>query len=308
MGFKKIARPLFVDLHTPSNNDTDALFNIILSPSFYWVKRVSLPVQSLREVKKLLPSLFEDTVPKGAYNYYAYEDDDAYLVFAYDDKKILDLLTERGITPDQINEVYFAQSEFQDIDQAVSIDEKCALDLQDRVVVKLPGTLIENSTPLQLQEHTFSEHALELARYAHIATTKTVIRFAVITGTLILIFALDWIVSLSKIAEFDDSHLALYKERHLPATKVQNEAILASLKKEYNQQIKMRKLTDKVLHINLQKNEYITLYDLQGKKLVVELRVASSKRASEVIKALKKHSLSFKDNFDKSKLRLEFTL
>lgn len=308
MGFNKTAQPLFIDLHTSVESGEEELFDLILSPSLYWVKRVSLPVKSLRDVKRLLPSLFEDTIPEGKYSYYAYEDQEAYLVFAYDDKKILDLLAKTGIASEQINEVYFAQSEFQEAEKAISIDENCVLDVQDRVVVKIPDTLVSSLEPLQLQEHSFSEHGIELARYTHIATTKSLVQFAVFMGALISIFALDWIVSTVKVSEFDAIPSELYAEHKLPATKVQNEAILATLQKQYEEQIKIRQLTAEVLNLKLQKSEYIRLYDLNGKKLSVEMKLASSKRASTVSKLLKRQNRLLKEEYKKGILRLEFEL
>jgi hypothetical protein len=308
MGFNKNVQPLFIDLHTSVNTEEGELFNLILSPSFYWVKRTSLPVKSLRDVKRLLPSLFEDTTPEGKYSYYAYEDQEAYLLFAYDDKKVLDLLAEIGISSEQINKVYFAQSEFQDAEQAISIDEDCVLDVQDRVVVKVPDTLVSSLEPLQLEDHDFSEHAIELDRYTHIATKKSLLQFAVFMGTLISIFALDWTVSMSKVSEFDASPLELYAEHNLPTTKVQNEAILSRLQKQYEKQIKIRQLTAEILNLKLQKSEYIRLYDLNEKKLSVEMKLASSQRASDLSKLLKRQYHLLKEEYKKGILRLEFEL
>jgi len=164
MDFNKTALPLFIDLHTTLSVEAEQVFDIILSPSLYWVKHVSIPVKSLSEVKKVLPSLFENTVPKGKYSYYAYEDKGTYIVFAYDDRKILATLLQKGITSEQINRVYFAQSEFHDIKEAISIDEECILDVEDHVVVKLPKEFVSTSKPLELSEHDFSEHSVTLAK------------------------------------------------------------------------------------------------------------------------------------------------
>ena len=57
--------------------------NVILSPSLYWVKKLSLPVKYVREVKKLLPSIFEDTLPKGNYNYTAYKSGEDFFGFEH---------------------------------------------------------------------------------------------------------------------------------------------------------------------------------------------------------------------------------
>jgi hypothetical protein len=308
MDFRKTGSPLFVDIHTTVNAQEKQLFDLILSPSFYWVKHITIPIKSTSELKKFLPSLFEDTVPKGKYSYYAYADGDAYLAFAYDDKQILNILSDKGIGSEQINRVYFAQSEFQDTQEAIAIDANFVLDVEDHVVVKLPKELVSNSVPLNLDEHVFSGHTITLARYTHIATTKSLIQFSLFMGALIAIYMLDLIVSQIKIKEFEAAPLTLYAEHKLPGTKIQNEAISETLLKQYQQQIQMRQITAKVLDLKLDKDEYITLYDLNEKRLTVELKLASEKKASAITKSLKLKDLSPKEKYKDGLLILEFTL
>lgn len=308
MDFKKTGTPLFVDLHTTVSPAENEIFDLILSPSFYWVKHVSIPIKSTSELKKFLPSLFEDTVPNGKYSYYAYPDGDAYLAFAYDDKKILDILSERGINTEQINKVYFAQSEFEELKEAVAIDEDSVLDIEDHVVVKLPKALVTASVPLSLDEHIFSKHEITLARYTHIATTKSLIRFGLFMGALIAIYILDLAVNQTKINEFEAAPSELYAEHKLPATRIQNEVIFETLQKQYRQQIKIRELSSHILDLKLAKNEYINLYDLQEKKLTVELKVASLKRSTALSKSLKQKGFAAKEQYKNGTLTLEFEL
>ncbi|MDQ7066925.1 MAG: hypothetical protein Q9M40_02365 [Sulfurimonas sp.] len=70
--------------------------SIILSPSLYWVQKLSLRVKYVREVKKLLPSIFEDMLPAGQYSYSAYKRGDDFFIFAYEDKAILKLLQDKS--------------------------------------------------------------------------------------------------------------------------------------------------------------------------------------------------------------------
>lgn len=307
MDFRKTALPLFIDLHTLVKVQKDQIFDLILSPSFYWVKHVSIPVKNLHEAKKFLPSLFEDTVPQGKYSYYAYEDEGTYIIFAYDDKKILDVLEQKGIGSEQINSVYFSQSEFEDSEQALSIDDTSVLDIDNHIVVKLPKGFVNTFKPLELNNHRFSKHAITLAKYAHIATTKSLIKFSLFMGALISIFALDWMVSEAKISEFDNAPLELYAEHNLPATKIQNEVILETLQNQYEKQILIRQKTGAILNLKLKKNEYFRLYDLQDKRLKIEIKLASPKRATNVSKILQKKELQ-KGQYTDGVLRLEFEL
>ncbi len=308
MDFRKTGTPLFVDIHTIVSPADKEVFDLILSPSFYWVKHVSIPIKSTSELKKFLPSLFEDTVPEGKYSYYAYPDGDAYLAFAYDDKSILNSLSKQGLNTEQINKVYFAQSEFQDLQEAVSVDEDSVLDIEDNVVVKLPKELVNTSVPLNLDEHVFSTHEITLARYSHIATTKSLIQFGLFMGALIAIYMLELIVSEIKIKELEAAPLHLYTEHKLPAARIQNEVIFETLQKQYQQQIKIRQLSKEILDLKLAKNEYISLYDLQPKKLTVKLSLDSLKKSSAIIGALKKKGLLPKEQYRNGILTLEFEL
>ena len=308
MDFRKTGSPLFVDIHTLVNTQEEQIFDLILSPSFYWVKHITIPIKSTSELKKFLPSLFEDTVPQGKYSYYAYPDGDAYLGFAYDDKKILNLLSEKGIASEQINRVYFAQSEFQDTTEAISIDEDSVLDVEDHVVVKLPKELVKTAKPLDLDEHIFSKHAITLAKYTHIATTKSLIQFSLFMGALIAIYMLDLVVSQIKINEFESAPLELYAEHKLPETKIQNEVISETLLKQYKQQIKIREITAIILDLKLGKDEYIALYELKEKRLGVELRLDSSKKVSALLRSLKQQGLSPHEKHKNGLLTLEFAL
>lgn len=308
MDFRKTGSPLFVDIHTTVNVEEKQIFDLILSPSFYWVKHVTIPIKSSSELKKFLPSLFEDTLPQGKYSYYAYPDGDAYLAFAYDDKMILDMLSKKGINSEQINRVYFAQSEFQALQEALAIDEDSALDVEDHVVVKLPKELVSSSAPLDLSGHVFSNHAITLAKYTHIATTKSLIQFSLFMGALIAIYMLDLIVSDIKIKELEAAPLELYAKHKLPATKIQNEVISETLLKQYLQQIKMRQIAAKILDLKLGKDEYISLYDLNAKRLTVEFNLASAKQASALTASLRQKGLSPKEKYNNGRLILEFAL
>jgi len=307
MDFRKTVLTLFIDTHTSVDVDQEQVVNLILSPSFYWVKHLSIPVKSLSEAKKFLPSLFEDTVPKGKYNYYAYKDGDAYLIFAYDDKKILDALLEKGLHAEQINRVYFAQSEFDKLDDALEVDEGFVLDIEDHVVVRLPKGFVDSYKPLELNNHIFSKHPIQLTRYAHIATQKSLKQFALFMGGLIAIYMLDWIVSETKTSEFNDAPLGLYAEHDLPATTVQNEVIFQTLQERYDKQISIRQKTGKILNLELEKNEYIKLYDLQKKKLNIQIKLASPKRASFISNALQNREPE-KKQYKNGILKLEFEL
>mgnify|MGYP000085249495 FL=1 len=46
MDFRKTGAPLFVDIHTTVSTEDKQIFDLILSPSFYWVKHITIPIKS----------------------------------------------------------------------------------------------------------------------------------------------------------------------------------------------------------------------------------------------------------------------
>ena len=85
--FNQKYKTIFLD---PSSDisSVEEKVNVILSPSLYWVKKLSLPLKKASEAHKLLPSIFEETLPLGNYNYSVYKKGDDFFAFAYDDKAI----------------------------------------------------------------------------------------------------------------------------------------------------------------------------------------------------------------------------
>ena len=308
MDYKKTSLALFIDLHLPAEVSKDQKVDLILSPSLYWVKKVSLAVKNLRELKKFLPSLFEDTLPAGKYSYTAYEDEQGYMIFAYDDKVILDLLAEKEISLQQVNGVYFAQSEFQDLQDALEIDEDFVLDVANRIVLKLPKSLVLTSKPMQLQWHVFSKHPITLSRYTHFATPKSLLRFALFLGMLLAIYTFEWIRTEIKITELRAVPQELFAKHKLPATKLQTQAMFETLHKNYEQQLKLREITAALLNLKLQEGENITLYDLQNEKLKITLKLLSAKQTSTLIKAMQKFDASLRNTYSHDLLQLEFDL
>lgn len=307
MIFDSSSQTVFVDTDTPPLQ-SDATFNVILSPSYYWVKRLALPVRYLHEVKKLLPSLFEEILPEGKYSYSAYRDGEEYLLFAYNDKAILDALGEKGIKPAQIKKVYFAQSEFGGSETPIALEGNSVLTRQNGVIIKLPSVLVEGAQPYDMAAHKLSKQGVELARYAHIADRKSQMLVVLFMGLLIVLFAFEWTITVLKASEIDKERSALFEKHGLQQTLMQNRAVLNSLEKRYERQIKIRTLTAALLGITLQKEESLQRYVVEDSKMTVEFALTSSARAKAFTAALKRADAEYKEQYENGILRLEVVL
>jgi len=307
MLFKSGARILFVDPHSKAV-ETDEMLDIILSPALYWVRRQSLPVRYLREVKRLLPSLFEESLPRGNYSYGAYKSGEEYLLFAYNDRAIVDLLASKGIKAAQIRNVYFAQSEFEGMERPVLIDDATVLALQEGIVVRLPAALVADAEAMDLEGHPRSSERVDLARYAHIANRGSMLRFGAFTGVLSLLFALEWGIVASKSADLEAERGAIFEHYGLKSTQMQNQAILDRLESLYGRQNALRGAAAALLEIKLGKDEQLNRFEIGKKVLKATFVIARKERADAVVAALKKEGYAPVSRYDNGTLELEVAL
>ncbi len=307
LGFRSKAKAFFVDVDSPAYL-LEAPVNIILSPSMYWVKRVTLPVKYLREVRSLIPSLFEENLPEGKYSYSTYKDGDSFLIFAYNDKEVLDLVAEKGITAANIDNVYFAQSEFDTIDTPLKIDAKSVLSLQDGVVVKLPAALAPDAIAMNLDGHTFSKHTIHLTRFNQIADKKSQKVFGSILTVLILMFTTEWLITASKVSAIIEKQGEVFSNHNLPATSFQNEAIHAKLNTTFERQSRIRDIVNLVLTLKLKPEEQLERIAMERNRMIIELRTESEATGSKTLSSLKREFKRTDGRFENGIYTMEIQL
>ena len=204
--FKRSTDVVFLD---PQSSETIVTQNgkkleIVLSPKMYWVKKMSLPVSSVREVNKLLPSIFEDSLPAGFYSYYAYKNKEEFILFAYEDKKILSLIASKGISTTDIASIRFAQTEFSDLEGAVNINTKESMYIKDTLLILAPSIWVEDAVDLDLSKIKHSKHTIKLQQFGHIVDKKSLytVGGVLVSLALILLIEQDIRVSMRLLRSF----------------------------------------------------------------------------------------------------------
>lgn len=307
MFFSSDAQKIFIDTDTLPVTTEEPL-DIVLSPAFYWVKRVHLPVKRLGDVRKLLPSLFEEILPEGSYSYRAVEEGDDYLIFAYDDRKIIDALGRKNITAGQIRHLYFAQSECEQTDEPIRAGDEHVMLFKEGVLVRLPKRLAAEATPLRLKEQSSSADRVVLARYTNIADTRSVGWTVGLTGLLIVLFALEWLMVGSKNTQIEAKQQALFEQYDLKPTKLQNEAVLNRLETLYGKQAKIRDVAGSLLRTQLQGDERVTDLSIGQEKAVVLFEKIDQKRARQLEAELRQSGLQPVTGFEKGMWKVEVAL
>jgi len=124
--------------------------NVMLTPQFYTLKKEALPVKYLYQAKNIAPSLFEGLLEAGrSYRYLVFKEKDDWTFIAYDPEKISTFLASKGIKPEEVSKLFFAQQALSSFTGPVLLGTKEALiALDDTVVVVPQSALSKEITPL----------------------------------------------------------------------------------------------------------------------------------------------------------------
>jgi len=307
MKFNKKRQTLFLDPHSVYGN-IESKINIVLSPSLYWVKKISLPVKSVREVKQLLPSIFEDILPEGNYSYSAYKSEDEFIVFAYNDKLILETLSQKNIPVSNVAKIYFAQSEIADIDGALKINESQSIYIKDSLLILVPCCWIEEKGVLDLSKIQHSKHTISLAQFGHIVESKSLYKIGAIAMVLILLLGIEIFITTQKTSAVLAIKDELFEKNSLKSTTFQNKALLKKYKSIYKTQTKIRENISYVLGLKLKNNVKISRLSVKNKKILISFNGVKEGTQTYITKALKSKGMVFKMSFAKEIMNLEVSL
>ncbi len=306
--FKRNLQTVFLDPDIEGEFTKGKPLNIILSPSLYWVKKISLPVKYLREVKKLLPSIFEDVLPEGHYSYTAYKEDDEYFVFAYEDKKILDLLEKKGILFADVKGIYFAQAELSDIDEPLAFSDAKVLFKRDDIVIVTPKVWFSETQPLSLEEHHCHSKPLSLQQYGHIVDKGSLYKMGAMLVVLIVILFIETLITKQKANQIEEQTGKIFTKYHLQRTMMQNRAILEKYQSIYKKQVALRESIVAFLKMNLKKGQSITLVDFKNNVLNVTFKGVQETQLRYVLQSLKKKGFTYKSTPVKDGVSVEVML
>jgi len=307
MKFNKKLPTIFLDLDSKYESFSSKI-NIILSPSFYWVKKVSLPVKYVRDAQKLLPSIFEDILPDGTYSYYTYKKGDDFIVFAYNDKMILDTLSQKGIHLSNVANIYFAQSEIKDIEASLKVSETQSVYIKDDILILVPCCWIEESGKLDIDGIKLSKHKVTIHQFGHIVETKSLYKIGAVLVIMILLLFSEYIVTNNRLSALVNDTGEIYQKYKLKSTTFQNKALLKKYKNIYELQTKIREYISVILKLRLNKGEKISFINIKDKKMLISFSGVQKQRVEYIKKTFHSKGISFKIKSTKDNLRVEVNL
>ncbi len=298
---------IFLDIESNNFNTTDKV-NIILSPSLYWVKKIKLPVKSVREVKPLLKSIFEDILPDGVYSYDVYKSYDDFFVFAYEDKKILELIEQKGLNPSQVNHIYFAQSELANISGAMKINKTQSIYVKDGIVVLLPCCWIKESGQLHLGDLKLSKNHIDIKQYNHIVDEKTLYTLLGVSMLFTFLVLFEYIITVKNVDKITKMKDEVFQTYSLKPTMMQNKSMLKQYEKINTKQTNLRTYIASVLSLKLPTDVTLTLLKSNSKKLTALFNGVDKKAYSSIKKQFKDKHIDLSTSLKNDTLSVEFKL
>jgi hypothetical protein len=306
--FRQKAKMLFLDSAHSVDVDSQQQYHIVLSPSLYWIKKATLPVKYLHEVKKIAPTLFEERLPSGNYNYFAYKDGDDFIVFAYEDSKILSLLVEKGIALHQVRSISFAQSSLESLQEPLAINDKSVITKKDGVVILLPRVWFDDVKEINDSVLNSSKYTIRLEQFSHIVDKTTLYKIGALLLLFIFVLLGEYFYYYQNYKRVEREKEAIFQSYKLKPTLMQNRAILESYKKRNLKEQKLRQYITDFLKLNLHKGEKILSIDYDGKKLQVVVEGLKKGDEKRLLASLYKKKIKIKTEYKAEKLLIEVAL
>ena len=131
--------------------------NVMLTPQFYTLKKEALPVKYLYQAKRIAPSLFDGFLEAwNDYEYFVFKEEDSWVFIAYNAGQINSLLLSKGLKPEQVSKIFFAEQVRDSFTAPVLLEDKEALVVLDNTVVVVPQTALEEETAVLEFDNSFT--------------------------------------------------------------------------------------------------------------------------------------------------------
>lgn len=305
--FKNKSKTLFVS--KADRIEQRGSYSVVLSPEFYWIKKVTLPVKKEKEALKLAPSIYEGFLPAGDFSYEVRKSADAFIMIAYNKKKIAEELDKVIPYKGDITELYFAQDALSHIDGCTEVDSKSALTNMDGIIIQVPRACTDTESTLEelLEKATLGKRKVKLSSFDNeLLSSKDIKLVAALFGLLFFAFLSEYIVYKKAVTSLENERAQIIQEHDLPRTSIQLKSIKKSLSKKFHTQKKFREVLLAISKLRLKSGEYIQSIEEGTKGATVEIVVASDAREAEIKKMFPKDIMikesSLRDNILKIRI------
>lgn len=281
---------IYFTLDTKMN--TKEKVDIILSPEFYWLRIFEIPVKYTSQAKKIVPNFFEDIleddISKISYHIIK-QDENKFMCFAYDNKKIFNSIKNSGIELANIHRVYFAQTECNSF-KSFKINEKNFFYTDDNILVKSPYPMDESFDNIntQIQDIKLSSNFVDIKFYNKVMSLKkviSIISICILVGGINFFKAYEDNTSINKI---DEKIQSLKSKNKVPSSFLQVNSIINQKQQEIKKELEKRELfflllnekNFKLKSFQMKENEASFTFSSKNKKIIEFLNTNKKKISS----------------------------
>ena len=287
-------------------------YSLILSPQFYWVKRVKLPVKSEYKAKKLAPSVFEGSLPEGETYFYdvKYEKDrGTFIVIAYSKEYIYRSIKEKFSPKAKIRGIYFAQYELKDLKTCIAIDEEISSGNVDGLLIQVPSACVQSEENVRkyLPKVKLSTKRVRIENLEDSADSSDYIYYFIFLGLFLVSQIITYFAYSHDLTKYDDLKRSLIAKYHLPKTSFQLNSIKKSLQKELKEQKTIKNAMLKLDKIPLKSDEKYMDIILQKQSSTFHIKTTKD-RAEKLLSKFKSKFSVTSANFADGILKLEVSL
>ena len=279
-------------------------YTLILSPQFYWVKRVELPVKNEYKAKKLAPSIFEGILPKDEKFEYEvkYEKNrGTFIVIAYSPEYIYKAVKEKFLLSAKVKGIYLAQYELAEFTSCIAIDKDVSLGNVDGLLIQVPASCFQSEENIKkyLSQVKLESKKIKIKNLDNEEENTSYILYMIV----LLIFLSSQInyyfAYFSGFTKYNEKKEYLLKKYNLPKTTFQLNSIKKSLLNEYKIQKNIRDVLADLDKVSLNKDEKYYFIDIKKSHATFHIRTTKA-NSQTVVKKLAKYfkisNLVFSDN------------
>ena len=286
-----------------SDYNISSKVDLILAPEFYWVRVFDIPIKNSSQAKNVLPTLFEDILDSNiVYTYKAIKlEENKYLCFAYDNKKILDEIKNSNINTNFINSVYFAQTELKEF-KNFSLNNQNYMYTTEDILVKLPDSLKQDYEDIsnKLDGLTLSSNKIEMKFYNNLISTKQITVLSVILGLFIVINLVNILNYSFKVSELQTKKDEFISSNSLPSSEIQLNSIVNTYSKNINIENKKREI-----YKFLSDNKNLNIESFSIKDKVIEFKFTNKNLQNKIQKFTKKYKSNITPRTQYIEVRIE---
>jgi hypothetical protein len=269
---------------------------LVLSPEFYWAKRVELDVRFVYEVKKMAVSIFDGVLPSGDFEYMVFKlGKGDFLLVAYSISWIKSELEKLGIDMVFVDKIYLLESLLAGKDVSLRVDDDFGIVSEQRVLTYAPLRLLGDSVDIEgvLSGRRVLKEPIYSKQFQNIRIGSKQLNYLILMALFLCMIVLFETIKLaSDSRNILEQKQSFIEQNSLPQTSFQIKSMQDELQIKEITQNDLRGGIDHLSRFELSQTEFFEELEFSNKKLSYQVKLDNQKRQSEI----KEHVLSLKDS------------